>query len=72
MAQKVLKAGTLRQGHRRTVKRCANGCGKPAVARDLECDKDLCWLHLVLEHAFRVDAVKRDGTTYKMYVYYGP
>jgi hypothetical protein len=72
MAQRVLKAGTLRQGHRATVKRCANGCGRPAVARDLICGKDLCWFHLVLEHPFLVDGYMDDGTTYKIYVYYGP
>ena len=73
MAQRVLKAGTIRQGHRTPVKRCAYGCGKPATARDLNCGKDLCWFHLVMEHPHQIDGLKRNRIdTYKMYVYYGP
>ena len=73
MAVRLLKAGTLRHGHRTTAKRCANGCGRRAVARDITCGKDLCWFHLVMEHPYQVDGVQRDGrTTFKIYVYYGP
>ena len=72
MAQRVLKAGTLRQGHRATVKHCANGCGRPAVARDLICRKDVCWFHLLMEHPFHVDGVDQYHRPYKVYRYYGP
>jgi hypothetical protein len=71
MAVRLLSAGTLRQGHR---KRCANGCGEPAVAYDKRCHKNLCWYHLVMEHPYEVDGEnkKKHGETYKMYNYYGP
>jgi hypothetical protein len=69
LAISLLKTDTLRQSHR---KRCANGCGQRAVARDLICNKDLCWFHLWLEHPHQVDGLKLNGETFKIYDYYGP
>jgi hypothetical protein len=72
LAVRLLKAGTLRQSHPKTVKLCANGCGQPAVARDLTCDKDVCWFHLCMEHPHQVDGSKPNGEAFKIYDYYGP
>lgn len=69
MAVRLLKAGTLRQSHRKTVKRCDNGCSQPAVARDLKCGKDVCWFHLVMEHP-SLGSSRRNKKP--VYLYYGP
>jgi hypothetical protein len=72
LAVRLLRAGTLRQSHRKTVKRCANGCRQRAVAYDKRCHKHLCWIHLLFEHPHEVDGVDpKDHKTYQMYEYYG-
>jgi hypothetical protein len=72
LAVRLLKAGTLRQSRHKTKKLCANGCGQPAVARDYECGKDLCWFHLVMEHPYQVSCSKHNREPLKMCRYYGP
>jgi len=57
MAVNLHETGTSTRKHGKTVKLCANGCGQPAVARDLTCNKDVCWFHLVMEHPYTVVSV---------------